>query len=517
MNDNTAILSEKLAHRGGWLDSSALIDERTGERYRHQDVHSIARYLADKFAESGVGTGDHIGFAVGDRLEWHPAFLALHLIGAVPLVLNPDLTWRAQSRQLTVLSASFLLAHQSGELCLRSMPTMKLLRSWKRSTLTEVGKSSGEHLNDFRMPDVSVFGPSRYYLYSSGSTGSPKAVEHTSDDLPIFHDAVGGSSCLDIQADDTIVSLSQYYFTYGFSNQFVYPLFSGASVVLNSERRSADEFAQCLDRYDASLAFSVPSALSMLADHIDENAIEAPPSLRAIVSAGEPLPVSLARRFENLWGIPVLGQIGSTEVGNAFCANGKELRSEGSAGFVRPGYRVELRPVEDASIRMVGGRHEDHEIGAVWVSGPTIPAAAATVDGRRELLAGGWLETRDYGYWDEHGALVVLGRIDDFVHVGGISISAIEIESAIREFDHVWDCAVRSSWVEGVSTLVALIVSDVAGVEPDDHFDTMRYELRERLEPFQIPKRWIPVEAVPRTASGKIIRHRCDAIIDEKF
>ncbi|GAA3193819.1 MULTISPECIES: class I adenylate-forming enzyme family protein [Streptomyces] len=490
MNGNTSILAARLADRGGWMDTAAVTDEQTGETHSHRDVHARARSLAGEFLDRGIGAGDHVGFLVGDRPEWMPAFLALHAIGAVPLVVNPDLDERRQSRMLGILPTKFVISCQEDR-----------LRIERRSPRIPAG-----HHDD---GDGSA--ASRYYLYSSGTTGIPKAVAHTSADLPFFHDAIGGANGLDIRATDTIVSLSQYYFTYGFNNQFVYPLFSGASVVLSRQRRNEEKFFDALHRHGATLAFSVPSALAKLADHIESAAVDRPAGLRAIVSAGEPLPDAVAARLEDRLQVPVLNQIGSTEVGNAFCANGVTRRAAGTAGFVCPGYDVELRSAPDLPPPAGASAHK---VGAVWVSGPTIPPRAVTVNGTKELLVDGWLETKDYGYWADNGGLVVVGRTDDFLHVGGISMSAVEIEAALSSCAGVEDCAVLAPLVDGVSTLTALVVLAPWAGEPEESFAALRTDLRRQLEPFRVPKRWTPVAEIPRTGSGKIMRHELSSVLD---
>ncbi|MFI0263044.1 class I adenylate-forming enzyme family protein [Streptomyces sp. NPDC017056] len=489
MNSNTSILAARLADGGGWTDAAAVTDEETGDIHRHKDVHARARSLSEEFLDRGIGAGDHVGFLVGDRPEWMPAFLALHAIGAVPLVVNPDLDEHVQSRMLGILPTKFVISYRERALHIES-------RSPRLSA------SHDDH------GDGSAV--SRYYLYSSGTTGNPKAVMHTSADLSFLYGAVGGANGLDIRTTDTIVSLSQYYFTYGFNNQFVYPLFSGASVVLSRQRRNEEKFVDALHRHGATLAFSVPSALAKLADHIERAAVERPRSLRAIVSAGEPLPDAVAARLEDRWQVQVLNQIGSTEVGNAFCANGVTRRAAGTAGFVCPGYEVELRSDPDLP---VPGAGPEHKIGAVWVSGPTIPQHAVAADGKKELLVDGWLETKDYGYWAANGGLTVVGRTDDFLHVGGISMSAVEIETAVRSCAGVEDCAVFAPLVDGVSTLSALVVLAPSSGSPDAFFAALRTSLRRHLEPFRVPKRWTSVAKISRTGSGKIMRHQLSSVL----
>ncbi|GGZ29847.1 hypothetical protein GCM10010387_24080 [Streptomyces inusitatus] len=488
MFSDTSILAARLAEEGGWTDTAAVIDEKTGEVHRHGEIHARAREIAEEFLDHGIVSGDHVGLLVGDRPEWMPAFLAAHAIGAVPLVVNPDLAAHVQSRMLGILPTRFIISYRDG--------TLHIEGPNSRTPPAPRGRGEGQ-------------APSRYYLYSSGTTGTPKAVAHTSADLNFFHEAVAGKNGLDVQAADTIVSISQYYFTYGFNNQFVYPLFSGASVVLNRQRRNEEEFVESLRRYGATLAFSVPSALAKLADHIESSAVERPAALRAIVSAGEPLPDAVAERLEDRWQVPVLNQIGSTEVGNAFCANGVRRRAAGTAGFVCPGYAVQLRSDSGRPLPAAG---PEQKVGAVWVTGPTIPSHAVTVNGTQELLVDGWLETKDFGYWADNGGLVVVGRTDDFVHAGGISMSAVEIESAIRGCAGVEDCAVLAPLVDDVSTLSALVVMNPSTGEPEGSFAALREQLRRDLDPFRIPKQWTLVSEIPRTSSGKIMRHKLSSV-----
>ncbi|WP_226366963.1 class I adenylate-forming enzyme family protein [Pseudonocardia sp. ICBG162] len=492
MTSDTFTLAQQLAEKGGWTEVAAVIDETTGETYMHCEVHAEARALAEDFSRHGIGAGDHVGLLVGDRPAWMSAFLALQALSAVPLVVNPDLDERSRSRMLGILPTRHVVSCQGGELLV------------ERRELPETG------VHEWDERDWAASGASRYYLFSSGTTGNPKAVAHASTDLPFFHDAVCGADGLDLQATDIIVSLSQYYFTYGFNNQFVYPLFSGASVVLSRERRNEVTFADALCQYGATVAFSVPSALARLADHIESSAIDTPASLRAVVSAGEPLPDAVAARIEDRWQVPVLNQIGSTEVGNAFCANGLARQAAGTAGRVCPGYDVALRADPDRPLPAGGS---EHKIGSVWVSGPTIPATAITANGPEPLLSDGWLETKDYGYWADNGGLVVVGRADDFVHVGGISVSAIEIESAIRGDAGIEDCAVLAPLVEGVSTLTALVVLTSPADGADLRPTKLRERLRRDLDPFRVPKRWTLVPEIPRTASGKIMRHKLPALL----
>src|SRR5690606_34333084 len=111
MYSTTSDLATRLAAQGGWADSVALVAERTGAARTPAQVHDEARRLVEDFLEHGIAAGDHVGLAVGDRLEWMPAFLALHAIGAIPMVVNPDLDESVRTRMLGVLPTGFVIDH----------------------------------------------------------------------------------------------------------------------------------------------------------------------------------------------------------------------------------------------------------------------------------------------------------------------------------------------------------------------------------------------------------------------
>ncbi len=153
-----------------------------------------------------------------------------------------------------------------------------------------------------------------------------------------------------------------------------------------------------------------------------------------------------------------------------------------------------------------------HQVGEVWVSGPTISRQAETAAGPLPLLVDGWLPTRDYGYFVAEDALVVLGRCDDILLVGGICVSAVRIESEIRASPLVRDVAVTTAVDHsGKSRLVAYIVAaDGVGRAARGgaaFADGLRAHLRDRVERYEVPKEINIVAEIPRTPSGKIRRH----------
>jgi 4-hydroxybenzoate adenylyltransferase len=486
------------ARAGGWLDRPAVTDESTGLTFSHRDIYRAALNLSHQLSDEGLGVGDRVGLCVGDRPEWIVAFLACSAIGTVTVLVNPDLRAKTLAAQYELCGAKMVLNYDTQVIRLTRFCDDVTIGAWRLADLLEQPADPAP----INILDNDIL----YIQFSSGSTGAAKAITHRSSDLVHYFAAVGGPDRLAIGRGDVIVSVSQFYFAYGFNNQFVYPLFAGAHAVVRPQRRSPEELHRAVFDHRATLLFGVPSALAGLPRPALRSA-----TLRAIVSAGEPLPAVVEDRLSENWRVPVFEQIGCTEVGNAFCANGFGYSVPRSTGLVCDGYKVQVRPSQMPHVAAMD-KCSPHQVGEVWVSGPTIPQQAETATGTVPLLTDGWLPTRDYGYFDKNGALIVLGRCDDILLVGGICVSAVRIESEILASSMVRDAAVTTSIDNsGKSRLVAYIVptGDIAEalMSQDAFASILRTHLRDRVERYEIPKDFNIVTEIPRTPSGKVRRH----------
>lgn len=478
-----------------------MTDEISGRVLRHADVYTLAAAFGRELADRGVSPGDRVGFCVGDRAEWFPAFLGCAHAGAVPLLVNPHVSDGLRESQYDVGAAGWRLDWHDDRLRLVRRASGDTAGSW---TLDELA-ATAPAVDD--LPALAEAGTETLYAqFSSGTTGEAKAVFHRACDVPAYAAAVGA---LRLCPDDRIVSVSQLYFAYGFNNEFVYPMASGAQVFLTAGRRTPDAVLHAVAGHRATLLFSVPSALAAL----DGRGVRSA-DLRGIVSAGEPLPAVVEERVTAAFDVAVYEQIGCTEVGNAFCANGPAAHAPRSAGPISPGYQVEVRPSDSEHVARLR-EQTGHDLGDIWVRGPSIPEQVTTAGGTRQLLVGGWLPTGDFGYWNEAGGLVVLGRRDDIVLVGGISVSAVAVENALRRTGLLTDVAV-TTWLDerGASRLVALVVPR-EGQPVGELADQVARAAAGDLERFQMPARYVPATAVPRTPSGKIQRHLVRAAVED--
>lgn len=479
-------VAEGLAQRVrrlGRADAPAfLVESRV---HTHADVHSLAARLASVLAERGVRPGDRVLLALPDGVELVAVFLAAARLGAVAVLVNPQLpaieheAFVAAVRPALTVSGVELEDHFGADWA----DIDALIGAAERTP-----EAGAEPVTE----DTAL-----YVQFTSGTTGLPKGAVHRHGDLLPYHHAVG-ERMLGIGPQDVTLSISKMFFTYGFGNSLVYPLCSGSVAVLMPWRPSPSEVAGLVEEHRVTVVHGVPSAYANLVAETDPDAYR---SVRVAVSAGEGLPRPLGRRASELLGAPVLDELGSTEVGGAYCANTLGDDEPGTIGRPLPGYRLEVR--DDAGQAVPSGVE-----GRLWVTGPTLmseylhdPERSAAV------LQDGWLSTSDTGIRRDDGRFMHTGRSDDIEVVGGINVAPREVEAVLLEHPAVRELVVAAIRDErGASKLRAFAVTrDGSAGTPELERELLALA-RDRLAAFKVPRSVAFVPALPRTASGKVRR-----------
>ncbi|BBC38922.1 AMP-binding protein [Streptomyces graminofaciens] len=484
---NLAAHLAALAERRGWNDRPAF---HQGHRaYSHGEVHDLAARAATVLADHGVRPGDRVVLALPDSVTWAAAFLAIARLGAVAVLVNPELTppehqFMAEDTDATLcVTGPGLDDHFARRTRLGADQLVALTRT--------AAPTTDAHPVDAHTP--------LYIQYTSGTTGRPKGVVHVHGDPKTYHDLIG-RRLLRITPDDVTFSVSRLYFAYGFGNAFVFPLFSGSSAVLTDRRPTPAAVDELVARHRVTLLYSVPSAYAALVADRSGGHEHCFASVRAAVSAGEGMPGVLGKQVTELLNAPVLEQIGSTEAGHAFCANGFDHNHPGTVGRPVPGFEVELRD-------RAGTPVEDGEEGELWVRGPTVtPGYLNRPEETEHALVGGWLATRDRARREPDGTFRHLGRADDMEMVGGITVSPLEVEALLRGHPSVRDVAVVAVTDErGANKLRAFVIPVppiAVGLEAE-----LICLARENLAAFKVPRSVSFVPSLPRTATGKLRRH----------
>ncbi len=432
--------------------------------------------LVEKVSPSGRQRGDLIAWVAGERQSGLPAPLDLPL---------PSTTLRDPERSRGVGAMSGV-EWQAG------------FKSFEE----ELGRSSGQAL-----PARTRLDDPAFWLYTSGSTGNPKAAIHRHRDMVCCLETYA-KQVLQISSADRTFSTSKLFFAYGLGNALYFPFGVGASTILLSERPQAEAVMEVITRSQPTIFYAVPTIYAAMLQVPNPERYDLR-SIRCAVSAGEALPAPLFDRFRERFGISILDGIGSTEMLHMFISNRIGDIKPGSCGREVPGY--EARIVDER-----GDGVPPSQIGELLIRGDSRAAGYwKRPDLTQATFRGEWTATGDKFVKDERGYFWFCGRSDDMLKVSGLWVSPLEIESALLTHPSVLECAVvGAADNDGLIKPKAFVVlkSPACLSGPAPPAGAVEAELnsflRAKLPSYKVPRWLVLTEGLPRTATGKVQRFK---------
>ncbi|WP_370325510.1 AMP-binding protein [Euzebya sp.] len=328
-------------------------------------------------------------------------------------------------------------------------------------------------------------GTSKVVIHTSGTTGAPKGAERTVG-LSQAGALLGFVAKVPLRRGHRVMVLPPLFHAFG-SGMAAAACLIGATLVLP---RTVDPatFERDVRVHDVTAAVMVPIMVRQVLDHPEP---ASPSPLRIVLTSGSALAASLRDEAQRRWGEIVYDLYGSTEAGWVAISTPTDFRERrGTVGRPGPGMRVEV--LDEHGERLGPG-----EVGALHVSTGMEFSGYTGADGHR----GAW-DIGDLGFVDADGYLYVTGRRDEMIISGGENIYPSEVEEAIAGHPAVVEAAVIGMDDE---TYGQVLWAYVAGdVEPEE----LRTWLRERLSRVKVPKRVVVVDALPRTATGKVLKRQ---------
>src|SRR4051812_15489704 len=339
-------------------------------------------------------------------------------------------------------------------------------------------------------------------LYTSGSTGSPKGAVHLHDHFSETIERVA-RTVYQLRPDDRLFSSSRLFFAYGLGNSFSFPIGMGSQVVLCGERPTPPVIADILKRYRPTIFFAVPAVYRGLIEYARQGNKLETSALRFCVSAGEVLPVATWHEWKELAGAPILEGLGTTELLHCFIHNFPDRYRPGSSGLPLQGYDVRLAD-EEAKI-LEGAGH-----GRLLVKGRSaIPYYLNKPDKTAELIRDGWVTTGDVYRRDDDGFYWFEGRSDDLFKCSGMWVSPGEVEEAVIAHPAVLEAAVVAEMDEKGATIAAAYVALRPGNAPAEALaSAIKEHAAQKLPRYKRPQRIHFMDALPRTATGKVQRFK---------
>ena len=343
-----------------------------------------------------------------------------------------------------------------------------------------------------------------FWLYSSGTTGTPKGAVHAQRDMVVTSEHYGANT-LGLREDDVCFSAAKLFFAYGLGNAMTFPLWVGATAVLLPGPPSPASTFEVIETYKPSVFFGVPTLYAAQLKALEAETRDLA-SLRVCVSAGEALPAAIYRRWKERVGVDILDGIGSTEALHIFISNRPDDIKPGSSGRVVPGYRArilgddgeEVKPGDSGRLTIAGDSTAKH----YWNN----PAKTAAT------MVEGWLDTGDTYIGDADGTYLYCGRNDDMMKVGGIWCSPFEIEAKLIEHPKVLEAAVvgRADADELIKPEAFVVLNDPAEAGEATTEELLQH-CKRGLAKYKYPRWFNFVESLPKTATGKIQRFKLRA------
>ena len=471
-------------------DALALVawrtEDETETRLTWRQLARRAAAAADALERAGVRQGDVVSFQLPNWWEFVALYLATVRLGAVANPLMPIFRRRELAFMLRLAESRAFIAPERfrgfdhGTLARElaaELPGMRLVG-------LDFGSPREEFLRGARLRPDDV----TQLLYTSGTTGEPKGVLHTSNTLLAAVSAFPPH--LRLGARDVIFMPSPLAHQLGFMYGMLMSLQLGVPLVLIDVWRAA-RAAQLIRDNGATFAFA---ATPFIADLIAENARL--PSLRLFASAGAPIPPAVVQAARERLGLAVAASWGMTECGSVTCTPHDGSRTAESDGCALPNGEVR--------IMLADGREAPRgEVGALQVRGASLFAGYL----RRPQLyrpdPQGWFDTGDLARMDAEGYMRICGRSKDVIIRGGENIPVVEIEAALYRMPQVADAAVVAMPDPRLQERACAFLTVRHGATLDLEA-VCRHLAAEGFSKHFWPERLEVLAEMPRTPTGKI-------------
>jgi 2-aminobenzoate-CoA ligase len=329
--------------------------------------------------------------------------------------------------------------------------------------------------------------------FTSGTTGRPKGCVHFHRDVLAVADTFS-RHVLRPRADDVFAGSPPLGFTFGLGGLVVFPMRAGASALL-LEQAGPKQLLPALAEHRVSVLFTAPTAYRAMLGELDGHDLSA---LRRCVSAGENLPAATWRAWHERTGLRIINGIGATELLHIFIAAADDAIRPGTTGVPVPGWHARVQDADGEPV-------PDGEQGLLAVRGP-VGCRYLADERQREYVRGGWNVTGDTYVREPDGYFRYVSRADDMIISAGYNIAGPEVEDALLRHPEVLEAAVVGRPDEARGQVAVAYVVVAAGADRDG--EALRAFLRAELAPYKCPREIVFLDALPRTATGKLQRFR---------
>jgi long-chain acyl-CoA synthetase len=467
-----------------------------GDReYSYRDLLGLSRQFAGRLQnEFGVKPGDRVGLWLKNCPEFIPAMFGVLELGAVLVPINnflkvPEVNYILADAGIDVLITDASLGAHFPELA-GARRTLKLAQV---ESIIPINGASLHH----PMPIASTFVANAtdlaVLIYTSGTTGRPKGAMLSHGNL--LHNVESCRIVLQTVESDRFGVLLPMFHSYMLTVGLLLPLLVGGSLVLVKSLHPPRNALQEIFQGRVSVLPAIPAFYRSMVNA----PLPTPLPIRLCVSGAAPLPAQILKEFEEKFHVPLIEGYGLSEASPVVTKNPLDgRRKAGSIGLPIANVEVSIQDETGASLK-------PREIGEVCVRGGNVMLGYwQRPEETAKVMRDAWLLTGDIGYRDEEGYYYITDRKKDMVLVNGINVYPREIEEVIYQFPGVKEAAVigRPDPRKGEQPIA--FVAPNEGVALDEK--GLIQFLKTRLADYKVPKKIFQLPALPRNATGKILK-----------
>lgn len=460
------------------------------ETWTYREIETQILRAGQALLDLGLDPGDRLLIQLPNTSLYAATFFGAIAVGLIPI---------PASDQLTPTEVAFLLQDSGASLLICEAglpdPAMASVRCISPSNLAAlVAKSRCASYRPTHADDPA------YLIYTSGTTSHPKGVLHA-------HRAVWGRRPMyegwyGLRDDDRVLHAGAFNWTYTLGTGLTDPWVMGATSLVYTGQKSPDVWPSLIRTHEATIFAAVPSLYRQILKYAGEE-IRVAHTLRHGLIAGETPPPDLLDDWHAVMGRGLFEALGMSEVSTYISSGPSTPPRVGFAGQPQPGRSVAVLPIDDGTEPLPPGTEGRL---AVHRSDPGLMIGYWNrPDEEAEVFRGEWFIGGDLAVMDEAGYVEHRGRANDIMKALGYRVAPQEVEDVIRQHPDVADVGCAEVHVKAGVTVIGAFVIPAHAERPPGEQDILEFT-QEQLAAYKCPRLVRVIDALPRTANGKLKR-----------
>ena len=447
--------------------------------WTYSTLEARVRALGAGFLKMGLRSGDRVLMRLGNNHAFPVTYLAAIAVGLVAVPTSAQLTKPEITRIAQQTTPALIVADATTTLPDYDAPVLMADQFDEFAKLTPC---------DFDMGD-----PNRpaYIIYTSGTSGHPRAVVHA-------HRAIWARRAMfdgwyGLTSEDRVLHAGAFNWSYTLGTGLLDPWTMGATAIVGYE--DAARLGDALSETKATIFAAAPGVFRQMlkAD------LPALPNLRHGLSAGEKLPEKTLSTWREKTGTPICEAFGMSECSTFISGSPKRPAPAGTIGYIQDGRNIAVLDEEGRAAHGNIGRISIHQDECGLMLGYLTP------DGRYDLpLQHRYFQTGDLAARTQDDALIYHGRSDDMMNAGGYRVSPLEVEAAFSDHPKITQVACCEVFVKSDASVIAAFYTAPDVLDQDD----LKAFASTVLAQYKQPRLYVHVDGLPRGANNKLLRRQ---------